>query len=157
MAIGSGNDRPDKFDAGHAPLKRRQNGYTFAELLAVLLILGLIAAIVTPQILGQMERAKVRAAKLQADGLITAVESMAADIGRVPTQAEGLGSLLVAPNAAPGWQGPYLRDEKRLTDPWGRSFTLVVPGPAGSEFAIQSLGSDGKTGGTRGASDILVH
>ena len=137
--------------------QRRQNGYTFAELLAVLLILGLIAAIVTPQILGQMERAKVRAAKLQADGLVTAVESMAADIGRLPTQAEGLGSLLAAPNAAPGWQGPYVRDEKRLTDPWGRSFTLVVPGPSGSEFAIQSLGSDGKAGGTRGAGDILVH
>jgi general secretion pathway protein G len=157
MALGFGNDRPDKFDAVHSPRKRPQNGYTFAELLAVLLILGLIAAIVAPQILGQMERARVRAAKLQADGLVTAVESMAADIGRVPTQAEGLGSLLVAPNAAPGWQGPYLRDERRLTDPWGRSFTILVPGPSGSEFAIQSLGSDGKTGGTRGASDILVH
>jgi general secretion pathway protein G len=133
------------------------NGYTFAEVLAVLLILGLVAAIVTPQILGQMERAKVRAAKLQADGILTAVESMAADLGRLPTQDEGLKSLLVAPAEAHGWQGPYIRDQRRIMDPWGREFLLKVPGPAGSDIAIMSLGSDGKEGGTRGAADVIAN
>jgi general secretion pathway protein G len=133
------------------------NGYTFAEVLAVLLILGLVAAIVTPQILGQMERAKVRAAKLQADGILTAVESMAADLGRLPSQEEGLKSLLVAPAEAPGWQGPYMRDQRRIMDPWGREFLLRVPGPAGSNLAIMSLGSDGKEGGTRGAADVMAN
>jgi general secretion pathway protein G len=133
------------------------NGYTFAEVLAVLLILGLIAAIVTPQVLGQMERAKVRAARLQAEGILTAVESMAADLGRLPTEVEGVKSLLVAPADAPGWQGPYMRDERRIMDPWGRPFLLKVPGPEGSNFSIQSLGSDGKTGGERGAADVIVN
>jgi general secretion pathway protein G len=148
---------------GHKFMKRRKrklvepNGYTFAEVLAVLLILGLIAAIVTPQVLGQMERAKVRAAKLQGEGILTAVESMAADLGRLPTEAEGIKSLLVAPANAPGWQGPYLRDERRIMDPWGRPFVLKVASPETASFSIQSLGSDGKEGGERGAADIVVN
>ncbi|MEK7661651.1 MAG: type II secretion system major pseudopilin GspG, partial [Pseudomonadota bacterium] len=129
-------------------------GYTFAELLAVLLILGLVAAIVTPQILGQMERAKVRAARIQAQSLLTSVELMAADIGRIPTAEEGLDSLVQSPSNAMGWQGPYLRNANRLMDPWGRKFTLTIPGPSGAQFAISSLGADGKIGGERGNADI---
>lgn len=134
--------------------KREPNGYTFAELLAVLLILGLVAAIVTPQILGQMERAKVRAARIQAQSIVTSVELMAADIGRLPTAQEGIESLMEAPNNAPGWQGPYLRGEGRIIDPWGRKFTYISPVSEGAPFAISSLGADGKLGGERGNADI---
>lgn len=134
--------------------KSEPNGYTFAELLAVLLILGLVAAIVTPQILGQMERAKVRAARIQAQSIVTSIELMAADIGRLPNVQEGVESLLKAPNNAPGWQGPYIRDAGRIIDPWGRKFSYSSTTADSNSFSILSLGADGKVGGERGNADI---
>lgn len=121
-------------------------GYTLTEMLVVIGIIGLIAAVLTPALIGQLGRARAKAAQLQLETVSAEVEMFQADVGRYPTQAEGLGALITEPIGAEGWTGPYMRDAKALKDPWGRSFRYSV-GADGLGYLITSLGADGKEGG----------
>lgn len=128
-------------------------GYTLTEMLVVIGIICLIAAVLTPGVLGQLNRARARTAQLQLDNVAAAVEQFRSDVGRYPTKQEGLSALLQQPTSADGWTGPYLRDGKALNDPWGRHIVYNVDGE-GMVFFVQSLGADGKPGGSGQARDL---
>lgn len=131
-------------------------GYTLTEMLVVLVIIGLISAIVVPQTLGQMDRAKVRAARLKMESVAAALEMYSADLARYPTAAEGLSALSEPPADALDWAGPYLSDRALLKDPWGHAIAYAPPPGAGEKFSLTSLGSDGKPGGAGFKRDIVL-
>ena len=131
----------------------RRRGFTLLELMVVLLILALLATIAAPRVTKYLTKAKTQSAKIQVDALGAAVEAFHLDVGRFPTQDEGLRALLEKPTDAPGWDGPYLKKRASLTDSWGHPYRYRQPG-ARSDFDIYSLGSDGKEGGDGDASDV---
>jgi len=126
-----------------------QHGFTLVELLLVLVILGLIAGLVLPGIIGKAEGAKVKAAASQVSRLTMAVESYYLDTGVTP---ESLQQLVEDPGSSGGWNGPYVKSAS-LKDPWGRDYEYVFPGEHG-EFDIFSLGADGQPGGDGKDADI---
>lgn len=129
-----------------------EEGYTLTEMLVVIAIIALIAAVLTPQLLGQMSRARAKAAQLQLDTVASAIELFREDVGHYPTSAEGLSALLRDPGAA-GWTGPYLKDAKAVKDPWNHDLTYQVE-TDGSRFSVVSLGADGRQGGSSAARDL---
>lgn len=128
-------------------------GYTLTEMLVVIGIISLIAAVLTPAVLGQMARARIKAAQLQVQTVAAEVDSFRNDVGRYPTASEGLDALVTAPPGLEGWTGPYARN-KGLKDPWGRPL-IYVPSDDGRTFQVESYGPSGKAGGT-GADRPLV-
>ena len=128
-------------------LPGREDGYTLTEMLVVIGIIGLIAAALTPNIIGQMGRAKSKAAQLQLDTLAADVEAFSADVQRYPTKSEGLNALVQEPQGLDGWSGPYVRDLKMLNDPWGQPIAYDVDTDKRT-FVLTSLGADGKPGGS---------
>jgi general secretion pathway protein G len=124
---------------------RREAGYTLTEMLVVIGIIALIAAVLTPAVLGQMGHARLRAAQLQLNTVAAEVETFRNDVGRYPTQAEGLAALLKPPGSIEGWAGPYAKT-KSLKDPWGDAI-VYLPGADGRSFEVESLGPTGKPGG----------
>jgi general secretion pathway protein G len=115
-------------------------------MLVVIGIIGMIAAFLTPNIINQFARAKAKAAQLQLDTLAANVESFSSDVGRYPTEKEGLEALVAQPGGVDGWTGPYVRDRKMLNDPWGRPIIYTVDTDK-RVFEVESLGADGKLGG----------
>jgi len=131
--------------------KRRQAGFTMIELLVVMVILGLLAALVAPNFFGQAEKARVKTARLQIANLSTALDAMALDTGRYPSAQEGLRALLDPPSGMDMWDGPYLK--KLPKDPWNHEY--VYRGPQGSsDYEILCYGADGSPGGDGGNADI---
>ena len=124
-----------------------QDGYTLTEMLVVISIIGLIAAFLTPTLMGQLGRAKAKAAQLQLNNLASAVELYRDDVGHYPTKEQGLVALVKEPDQVQGWTGPYLKDPKSLNDPWGRPILYIVE-EGDSGFSVSSLGADGKPGGS---------
>lgn len=142
----------------HLHRRRRVNagseaGYTLTEMLVVIGIIGLIAAVLTPALIGQLGRARAKAAQLQLETVSAEVEMFQADVGRYPTAAEGLAALVSEPAGADGWTGPYMRDVKALKDPWSRPLVYSV-GADGQGYAVISLGADGKEGGSGAGRDL---
>lgn len=123
-------------------------GMTLIEVLAVVVILGLLAATLTVSFRGQIGRAKRELAKTGIGVVVTAIENFALEAGRVPTMEEGLTALTAVP---PGRGEPYLKSDK-LHDPWGRPYQYLVPGTA-SAYEVRSLGADGRAGGSPGSDD----
>jgi general secretion pathway protein G len=116
-------------------------------MLVVIGIIALIAAVLTPGVMGQMGRARSKAAQLQLETISSGVEMFRADVGRYPTVQEGLSALVREPADAAGWTGPYVRDSKTLKDPWGNDL-LYKAVENGRAFYVESLGADGKAGGS---------
>lgn len=131
----------------------RRRGFTLLELLVVLSVMGLIAAIVTPQVINMLGGAKSKAAKLQIETLSTALAYYQLDVGAFPSQDQGLQALIAAPAGVANWRGPYLRKRAHLLDPWGRPIGYRMPGRS-SPVELYSLGADGKEGGEGDAADI---
>jgi general secretion pathway protein G len=134
-------------------ITRREAGFTLLELLVVLAIMGLLAAIIAPQVLKYLGTSRTETARVQIQNVTSALEYFKMDVGRYPTQAEGLNALVTAPPSAPGWNGPYLRKESALRDPWGEPYLYKVPGQHG-EVDVYTLGSDKAEGGTGEAQDV---
>lgn len=130
-----------------------QNGFTLLELLVVLAILGLLAAIVGPQVIRYLGSSKSQAAHVQAKNIAAALELYRLDAGGYPTAEQGLQALVKAPAGDSLWNGPYLTDAAGLNDPWGRPYLLKQPGAHG-EVDVFSYGSDGAPGGSGEARDI---
>ncbi|WP_245863702.1 type II secretion system major pseudopilin GspG [Caulobacter mirabilis] len=131
----------------------REDGYTLTEMLVVIGIIGLIAAVLTPTLIGQLGRARAKSAQLQVEMIASQVEMFRSDTSRYPTAQEGLQALVAEPADAEGWTGPYMRDARSLKDPWGRPLEYA-PTADGLSFAVRSLGSDGKKGGSGAARDL---
>jgi len=132
------------------------SGFTLMEMLVVLAIIGLIVGLVGPRILGTVDREAPRIAATQAKLLRGAAENFRLDVGRYPTQQEGLEALVTKPADSPTsarWRGPYVDGDLPL-DPWKNPYMYSVPGANGQPFALYSLGADGKRGGEGDAADI---
>ncbi|ACA16107.1 general secretion pathway protein G [Methylobacterium sp. 4-46] len=124
-------------EAVRRPERDGKAGFSLVELLVVLAIIGMIATMVTPQVLGYLGRAKGETARIQVKNLAQAVELYYLDLGTYPTTQEGLAALVTPPEGArAAWRGPYLRDGKGLLDPWGRPFLYRSPGAGGAPFEI---------------------
>lgn len=121
--------------------------------MVVLAIMALIIGLAAPRLLDTFGRAKSRAAVLQMENIRGALQLYYIDVGRFPSEAEGLSALIAAPSGVDRWLGPYVNEESDLTDPWGRVFLYRSPGQE-REFDIFTLGRDGQSGGTREDSDI---
>lgn len=136
-------------------LRRRRDdgGFTLLEMLVVLAIMGLLAAIIAPQVLKYLGSSKTQTAKVQVGNLEAALQLYRLDVGRFPTQDEGLNALVTAPPTAPGWNGPYLQKTSPMVDPWGNPYGYRNPGKH-SEVDVFTLGSDKAEGGAGEAADV---
>jgi len=130
-------------------------GFTLMEMLVVLVVIGMIAAVAIPQVLKLLEGSKHKAAQIQVETLNNGLIYYQTDIGAYPTSEQGLAALWAAPAGVNAWDGPYVRREKLLTDPWGRPFVYRSPGQA-RVFDLVTLGADGKEGGTGDDADIVA-
>lgn len=133
--------------------KRGDTGFTLLELLVVLAILGLLAAIVGPQVIKYLDSSKSQSARVQAKNVVAALNLFKLDVSRYPTQEEGVQALIKAPANAPNWNGPYLPQPSAIVDPWGRPYLMRIPGET-CEVDVYSLGSDGQPGGSGEARDV---
>jgi general secretion pathway protein G len=142
-------------------VRRSRDGYSLLEILVVLSIIALIAAVVGPRLFAQLDKSKTQTARLQIRSLEAALETMRLDIGRLPTEQEGLGLLMQANvEQVPGWSGPYL-DKALPSDPWARPYVYVAPpAPASGDVApdnrarVISYGADGAEGGEGANVDV---
>jgi len=133
--------------------KRREEGFTLVEILIVVIIIGLLAALVGPKLFGKVSGAKLKAAKAQIELFGTALDTFRLDLGRYPTAEEGLKALREKPSGTEGWQGPYLPKEIPV-DPWGRPYVYKSPGDHG-DYDLLSYGLDGAEGGEAENQDIV--
>jgi general secretion pathway protein G len=132
---------------------RHDAGFTLLELLVVLAIMGILAAVIAPQVLKYVGSSRTQSTKVQIQNVTAALELFRLDVGRYPTPQEGLVALVTAPQTAPGWNGPYLRQTTALRDPWGQTFLYTVPGKHG-EVDVYTLGADKAEGGTGEDQDV---
>ena len=133
----------------------RRSGVTILEVLVVLTIIAMIAAVVGPRLIGYLGRAKTETAELQIKQIGNALQLFYIDNGRYPTSAEGLGVLMAAPPGDASWAGPYLDSADGLKDPWGRDYLYDEPGQSGTA-GVRSLGRDGARGGSGEDADISL-
>lgn len=132
-----------------------KTGLTLLEVMVVLAIVALIAGLATPRLMESFGRAKSRTAMIQMENLKGAIQLFYLDVGRYPSEAEGLQALVVAPQGADGWLGPYLESDADRSDPWERPFLYRSPADE-KPFEITTYGRDGRAGGTREDSDISL-
>jgi general secretion pathway protein G len=134
--------------------RKSERGVTLIEMLVVVTIIALFAALVAPRMLGQADKAKRTAAHAQVNSFMTALGAYKLDTGNYPTTELGLAALRVKPEGANQWAGPYLPQDIPL-DPWARPYLYKFPGEHGDEPDIVSLGADGQEGGDGNNADIV--
>lgn len=134
---------------------RDDRGYTLTEMLVVIGVIGLIAVVLTPNIVGQLGRSRAKTAQMQVETIAAAVETFRSDVSRYPTDAEGLNALLGDPGNVDGWVGPYLKNAKQMQDPWGNAVTYKLSAD-GRTFTVTSLGRDAGAGGTGLDKDLVA-
>ena len=134
--------------------RMRQRGFNLIELMVVLVILGLLAGLVGPRLLTNVETSKVRTADTQVKMLRGALLTYRLDVGRFPSTSEGLAALMAAPaEASDYWNGPYLDDQLPL-DPWRTPYRYEFPADNLQGYALYSLGADAERGGEGINADI---
>ena len=133
--------------------RRIQRGFTLIELMVVLLIIGVLAALIVPNVLDRADDARGTAAKTDVSNLMQALKLYKLDNQRFPSTAQGLQALRVKPTAdpVPGNWKPYL--DQLPNDPWGRPYIYLNPGVKG-EVDVMSFGADGQSGGEGKNADI---
>jgi general secretion pathway protein G len=137
-----------------SPVPRRVRGFTLIEILVVVVILGILAAIVVPRVMERPGEARVTRAKQDIQGVVTALSLYKLDNFAYPSSEQGLDALVSKPAGqpdAPNWKGPYL--DRVARDPWGKPYLYQHPGQHG-EIDVYSLGADGKPGGEGEAADV---
>ena len=132
---------------------RRMRGFTLIELMVVLVIIGVLAALIVPNVLDRADDARATAARTDVNNLMQALKLYKLDNQRYPTAEQGLQALITKPSAPPAptnWR-PYL--EKLPNDPWGRPYQDLNPGVKG-EIDVMSFGADGQPGGEGKNADV---
>ncbi len=132
----------------------RQAGVTLIEMLVVVTIIALFAAVVAPRLLSRGDQARVVATRQQINAFMTALGTYKLDTGKFPTNEEGLQALRTKPQGLDQWAGPYLPQEIPK-DPWGRAYVYKFPGEHGDEPDVVSQGADGQPGGDGINADIV--
>jgi general secretion pathway protein G len=138
----------------HRKKQRREAGVTLIEMLVVVMIIGLFAALVVPGMFKQADKAKVTATRAQINNFKAALGTYKLDTGLFPTTEQGLAALRIAPTGVNQWAGPYLQMEIPM-DPWGHPYQYKFPGDHGDEPDIVSFGADGQPGGDGINADIV--
>ena len=135
------------------PRRLAHAGFTLIELMVVLVIIGVLAALIVPNVLDRADDARVTAARTDVNNVMQALKLYKLDNQRYPTSEQGLSALIARPTAgppAPNWK-PYL--EKLPNDPWGRPYQYLNPGVKG-EIDVMSFGADGQAGGEGKNADV---
>jgi general secretion pathway protein G len=127
----------------------RRAGFTLVELMLVVIIIGILAAMVVPSLVGRSEQARLNAAKSDIRGTLgMQLDLFEQDTGAYPTTEQGLDALIKAPEGVSGWRGSYLKEDAVPLDPWGRAYVYKCPGDHEPlPYDLASYGRDGKEGG----------
>jgi general secretion pathway protein G len=144
---------PHLFQGARATGRRLTAGFTLIELMVVLVIIGVLAALIVPNVLDRADDARVTAAKTDVNNLMQSLKLYKLDNQRFPTAEQGLNALIAKPTVSPvppNWR-PYL--DKLPADPWNRPYQYLSPGLHG-EVDVLSLGADGQPGGEGTDADI---
>ena len=125
-----------------------RHGFTLIEIMLVVIIIGILAAMIVPNIAGRSEQARKTAARTDIESnLSTALDLYKMDASQYPTTEQGLIALLTPPSVAPvpvQWNGPYLKKKVLPKDPWGHDYVYVSPGTHNTDsYDLSSLGPDG--------------
>jgi general secretion pathway protein G len=144
---------PDGLRLSSLPASRRAGGFTLIELMVVIMILGVLAALVVPRVMSRPDEARAIAARQDIAQVMQALKLYRLDNGRYPSTEQGLQALVTRPSSGPAadnWKS-YL--DKLPKDPWGRPYQFLSPGVRG-EIDVFSLGADGQSGGSGSDTDI---
>jgi general secretion pathway protein G len=133
---------------------KRERGITLIEMMVVVVIIALFAAVVGPRMLGQADKAKRTAARTQIGSFSQSLGFYKLATGTFPTTEQGMNALRVRPENSPQWDGPYLQQDIPV-DPWAHAYLYKYPGDHGDEPDIVSLGADGQPGGEGNNADIV--
>jgi general secretion pathway protein G len=147
-------DYQDDQAAAASGARASERGITLIEMLVVVTIIALFAALVVPRMMGQADKARRTQVRAQIESFMTALGAYKLDTGTYPTTDQGLNALRVKPETATQWAGPYLPKDVPM-DAWGRPFLYKYPGDHGDEPDILSLGADGQPGGEGNNADIV--
>jgi general secretion pathway protein G len=131
---------------------RAEAGFSLLEILIVVAIMGLLIGVVGPNVIGQFQNSKRKTAEIQIEQIKAALDTFVMDVGRYPTESEGLEALVDPGRRIPGWNGPYLRGGKVPMDPWNRPYRY---GEQQGQMRVMSLGADGVAGGSGLNADIV--
>jgi general secretion pathway protein G len=131
---------------------RANRGFTLMEMLVVILIISILAALIIPKLVGKTDDAKIAKAKSDISTMASLTEAYRLDTGQYPTTDQGLEALHTPPTGVNNYKGPYMGSIP--LDPWGNPYVYQSPGPNGEDFLITSYGSDGQPGGDGTAADI---
>jgi general secretion pathway protein G len=147
-AIGGGPEE-------RAPFRRRR-AFTLMEAIVVIVIIGVLAAVVAPRLLGRIGQSRTATAKSNAAALASAMRSYQIDCG-LPESGATIGVLYERPGGVEEgkWKGPYVDNVDDLKDPWGREYILRIPGEHNVDFDIVSFGKDGQPGGEDEDADVV--
>ena len=131
--------------------RRAARGFTLIEILVVVAIIGLLVGVVGPKVIGIWNSQQSKAARIQIDEIDKSLQVFKLDVGRYPTNAEGLQALVTKPDSTTGWNGPYMKSMPN--DPWGNPYRYANPGPDGG-VQVLSLGADNAPGGEGENADV---
>lgn len=135
---------------------KKSQGFTLIEVMVVVVILGILAAIIVPNVIGKDDKARVEATRTSLKAVGNALEMYKLDNHKYPTTEEGLEALIKRPASAKSWNPQGYLKGGMPKDSWGNELQYMSPGPAGRPYELYSLGADGVEGGEGNDADIVA-